>query len=629
MIDHHRPAGGLQRAPRRTDQDAADIKDIVRQRRSGGEGQAINGIPRHPCDDQADRDQHHHRQLDHRFRSARTVHLAAQPREQRARDRADDAEDADLGHRPAQHPRGIDPAEPVKRIQRVAIEHRAEQMRGQAFAGAQRPDQSPQIGHRAGQAEAARRAPCLAHPGEEGDHEDHVPDRGQRPHRAGALAQGGVQAEGRAEADQRLAGLAALAEKQKHDDERDDPADIAEGKARPRDLAHVLVPGEVGHQRIGEDRGEFHPDQADPEPEHRHHQVGLIGRQIPQHPRADHIEARKQPDPDHTPAGAIGDRAEDWRKKRDNHARGGLPPAPIGLRRRRRRIMAEPARHEMRAGDLGEIGAKDEGQQQGIVGLAGPVEEPPAPDPLARGDHARPPALRAHVARGAIKPQIAPRRKPPRQAGSERGWPGAFVIGSDPVLHPGRQLGALRRLPHRRDHRVGRHDPGLRGDGGADQHMVAALAVAIHPLLHIDEALVPADAAGAHLEALQHGDALAVAGGVAGDDDAPAVRQQRPVQPRAAGKLDPAKVEQGQDPAVVQVLPRVDVPGPGDMRADHRIENAKRRAPPDQQGLAHANDWIHLRLPFPIGAAARRSGQRLRGGRCALAVASGPALPYL
>ncbi len=259
----------------------------------------------------------------------------------------------------------------------------------------ERLDEPPEIGHREGQAEGPRRRLRLAHPGEERDYEDDVPDRRQRPHGARPLAAGGVETEERLQPDQGLSGGGALVEEEKHDDERDDPADIAEGEAGPGDLAHVLVPREIGHEGIGEDCREFHADQAQPEPQHRHKKVGFARQQIPEHPRPEHIEAREEPYPDHAPAGAVGDGAENRGKERDDDPGHGLSPAPVGLRGSTRRVVVEALTHEMRARHLGEIGAEDEGQQKRVVGLARPVEEPPAPDaPPRRDRHALPLALR-------------------------------------------------------------------------------------------------------------------------------------------------------------------------------------------------------------------------------------------
>ena len=76
-------------------------------------------------------------------------------------------------------------------------------------------------------------------------------------------------------------------------------------------------------------------------------------------------------------AGAVGDGAEEGRGQRDHHARKAHAIAPDSLRRG---AGAEQVCH---------VGREDEGEQQGIERLAGPVEEPPAEDPLAWGDHVR------------------------------------------------------------------------------------------------------------------------------------------------------------------------------------------------------------------------------------------------
>ena len=70
--------------------------------------------------------------------------------------------------------------------------------------------------------------------------------------------------------------------KQQHHRQRNHPAQIAKGKARPGKPPDFVDRGQAGQQGVGEDGGEFHPDQPDPKERDGKDQVGLVGHQEPQ-----------------------------------------------------------------------------------------------------------------------------------------------------------------------------------------------------------------------------------------------------------------------------------------------------------------------------------------------------------
>jgi len=319
------------------------------------------------------------------------------------RHRADDAEDADLKDAPAQHAAGIDAAKAEKPVQRIAVQHRRAEVGGKAWPVQETAQKPPQIVQRRADIKPSPRDLRLAHPQEERHHEDRIPDGTEGADRPRPLAQHRIKPEKRRDPDQRPPARPAFGQERQHQDQRHHPAKIAKGKARPRYAADLVMAAERGQQRIGEDRREFHADQPEPEEGERPEQPARIRREEPQPPGAGDIAGRKEPDPDHAPPALVGDRAEDRGEDGDEDAGDGQPSAPIGLRRSPGGLGAHAVRFEMRPRDLAEIGGEDEGQQQGVVRLAGPVEEIPAPDPLARRyRHCLPFACRA------IKPEKPP-----------------------------------------------------------------------------------------------------------------------------------------------------------------------------------------------------------------------------
>src|SRR5690606_39327696 len=88
---------------------------------------------------------------------------------------------------------------------------------------------------------------------------------------------------------------------------------------------------------------------------------------------------------------------------------------------------------------------------------------------------------------------------------------------------------------------------------------------------------VPPDAAAYHLEPVEGAHPAAVAQRVAGDCDAPAVRLHVPQKSGPHRHRYPAEVVERQRPAVVQLEPEVEIPGPADVVRDMRLGQAERR----------------------------------------------------
>ena len=221
----------------------------------------------------------------------------------------------------------------------------------------------------------------LADPQEERDHEHRVPDRREWTHRAGSLAQVRVQTQNGRNSDQRLP-RRPFGQQRQHQNQRDDPAQIAKGPARPRDAANLLRGAKVGQHRIGEGGGKFHADQPDSKADHDEPQVHITGGGPPYPPGPQHIHQREEGDKAHPVPAAVCHRPQKRRQNGNQNARSTNAIAPDGLRRR-------PA-----AQQAGHVGTEDEGQQQGVVGLAGPVEEEPAPDTACRCRHPGSPCAR-------------------------------------------------------------------------------------------------------------------------------------------------------------------------------------------------------------------------------------------
>jgi len=224
----------------------------------------------------------------------------------------------------------------------------------------------------------------LFHPKEERDHEHDIPKRGKRTDDTGAFARLCVQPEHRINPDQRLAGGRIFRKQHQHHDQGQQPAQIAKGKTRAGYFADIIMVGQGGHQSVGENRGELHADEAKTKGRDSPSQHARLtsGRHPPQATGPRDVEGRKDPDPDHPPPGAVGNCAQDRSKHGNDQRRNCQPEAPIGLCCGLGGFFLHTGAHIVATRHLGKIWAEDEGQQQGVVGLAGPIEEIPAPDAL-------------------------------------------------------------------------------------------------------------------------------------------------------------------------------------------------------------------------------------------------------
>ena len=224
----------------------------------------------------------------------------------------------------------------------------------------------------------------LTHPKEKGDHEDDVPQRGERPDKTRAFAHRGVKAQRGIKPHKGLAAF-AFGEKDQHDEQGQHAAQIPPCEPIARQPPDGAVIAQFRQHGIGEDRGEFGPDDANAKGDQRPHQKASIGQQDPKPERAQNVKGRKHHDTRHAPPGVVGERAKDRCTERNHHPRHRLAQRPQALRARIGNPFGQALRHEAFGRDGGEIGAEHKGQAQREIGLARPVKGPPAPDAAAQG----------------------------------------------------------------------------------------------------------------------------------------------------------------------------------------------------------------------------------------------------
>ena len=152
------------------------------------------------------------------------VELAAHIGADRCGDRQQDAEHADLDRAPAEGAGRIDAAEREQREQRVGVDHVGEQEHRDIAVLRQPAQRHGEFAQavRHGGAERHRGRP-VRREGKQRQDEHHEPHRAQRPDRAVALAQHGIEPEQRREAEQRLAGVRVGGEEAEHEDEAMSP----------------------------------------------------------------------------------------------------------------------------------------------------------------------------------------------------------------------------------------------------------------------------------------------------------------------------------------------------------------------------------------------------------------------
>lgn len=123
---------------------------------------------------------------------------------------------------PPQNIHGINPTHRVQRVQGVTIQHGRDKMRPKTLPFPQRQDQPPQIAQRLRQTAPRAVARRLPHPQNEGHHENHIPDRGERPDRSRAFPQRRFQPEDRRNPQQGFSRFAIFGQQQQHQNQRHD-----------------------------------------------------------------------------------------------------------------------------------------------------------------------------------------------------------------------------------------------------------------------------------------------------------------------------------------------------------------------------------------------------------------------
>ena len=265
-------------------------------RRSFGEGQPVKALARgcdhgdrHECQD-------HDADSDHGFGSKGVIRPPPNPRAHRRGKDTGNAKQPELRDRPAKHARRIEPAEAVKPIERVAIEH------GCAKIGKERPAprQAPQG--------SAKRAEGLSHrlaghlgrrgpdPEKKRHHEQHIPQRRERTDKARAFALCGIEPKGRFLPKQCDPSV-VFGKRQKHDDKRDQAADISQREPRARDAADLRARCETWEHGVGHNRGHFDRDDTDRDRGQNRQEKGAVGNSCPERGQGYDKKDREPPDP--------------------------------------------------------------------------------------------------------------------------------------------------------------------------------------------------------------------------------------------------------------------------------------------------------------------------------------------
>ena len=284
-------------------------------------------------------------------------------------------------HLPVQYKLGVDTAERIETVERVPIEHGSTEEDAKADAARKTPDRGGNAAQGLGYASAWCVAADLPHPQEVRHHEKDVPKRRDRPGGPCALACIGIKPKDRVQPGNCLAAV-LLDHEDKHQKQAEHASQIAEGKARARNLADLFLTSQPGQLRVDEDKSEFTADE--PKPERREHpvEVACAGIGEPQQSRADDIHQAEPDDPRHAPTGTVGHGTENGGKNSRDNPVHGRSPGPHRLRLRVGCILGQTRLQQSLNGNRHEEGAKDERVQHRVVGLARKVEEVPTPDPL-------------------------------------------------------------------------------------------------------------------------------------------------------------------------------------------------------------------------------------------------------
>ena len=318
LVHEKRPRGRLQRPRRRAEKAPRHHEDDVGKPRVRANGQAEDAGARGEERDAADPDQHEDGGDDDRPRPEGPVGPAARPGADRADAGGDDPEDAELEEAPAEDAGGVDAAEGEERGQRVAVDHRGDEEGEEAPVAGREPEGRAEVGE-AG-AEEAGGAPRRLVGGveEEGQREDQVPDGREGPGGARRLAEGGVEAEDGRDPEQRRGAARGGREEEKDEDERDEPAEVAERPARARDAADLRPRAEAGEHGVDEDLAELGADEGDGVDDDDRLRARHAGRRQPEAGAAEDEGHREGEDPPLARAGAVGHGAEEGREDGDD-----------------------------------------------------------------------------------------------------------------------------------------------------------------------------------------------------------------------------------------------------------------------------------------------------------------------
>ena len=197
--------------------------------------------------------------------------------------------------------------------------------------------------------------------------EQHIPGGAERPDKTIRLARRGIERKDRLEAKQRPAGPGVGQYEAGHQDEADQPADIAQSPASAAHPPELTWRCDMRHQRIVEhggepagDRGDEHPAEDDPEIERGGAGTAYQSIPCPTTKRIDHQKIIGLSRP------GVGHRAE--QRSPDGNDDGGS----------RLRITPDrSAASGIANDDIGEIGREQEDGDERIERLRGPVEQHP------------------------------------------------------------------------------------------------------------------------------------------------------------------------------------------------------------------------------------------------------------
>ncbi len=165
-----------------------------------------------------------------------------------------DAEEAELHRAPAEHCGGIDAAEGEHRAETVGVQHARDEEAGDLFVIAQEFAHALEELSEAG-ADCtlfARRTGTVWREQKERQHEDEIPERGERSDETVAFAARSIEWDQGLEAEKGLAGVWVGRNQTCEQHEAQETADISRRPAEPREAAEPVFRHEGGHHGVGE-----------------------------------------------------------------------------------------------------------------------------------------------------------------------------------------------------------------------------------------------------------------------------------------------------------------------------------------------------------------------------------------